>query len=161
MKLDLGGIAKGYAGDEALRVLETHGVTRALFQAGGDIVTSGAPPGKRGWTVEIPVEAGGNRTLLLANQAVSTSGDLYQFVIFDGKRYSHVVDPRTGLGLTQRFEATVVARDGVTSDSLSTAACVLGPEQGWKLVNSYRGTWSMIRRAQDDNPSTRSQGEAP
>ncbi|HEX8234712.1 MAG TPA: FAD:protein FMN transferase [Abditibacteriaceae bacterium] len=166
MKLDLGGIAKGYAGDEALRVLKAHGVTSALFQAGGDIVVSDAPPGKKGWSIAVPGANGKNRTLLPANAAVSTSGDLYQSVMFNGRRYSHVVDPRTGLGLTQRFEATVVARDGITSDSVSTAACVLGPQQGRKLIKCYNGAWGIIQHAADSNSnndltSTQPRGETP
>jgi thiamine biosynthesis lipoprotein len=166
MKLDLGGIAKGYAGDEALRVLREQGVTRALFQAGGDIVVSGAPPGKKGWSIVVPGDNGTRRTLTLGNAAVSTSGDLYQSVLFNGQRYSHIVDPRTGLGLTQRFAATVVARDGVTSDSLATAACVLGPEQSHRLINSYNGAWGIIRRSshsssKPESTSTQLEGETP
>lgn len=148
MRLDLGGIAKGYAGDEAIRVLREHGIGSALFEAGGDIVVSDAPPGKKGWTVEvIGSEAEKPRMIEVANGGVSTSGDTEQFVEIDGTRYSHIVDPRTGLGLTQRYAATVVARDGITSDSLSTAASVMGPKRGAKLAKSYRSAWAYIRRA--------------
>ncbi|MGB7160259.1 MAG: FAD:protein FMN transferase [Tepidisphaeraceae bacterium] len=147
MRLDLGGIAKGYAGDEAIRVLRAHGVRSALFEAGGDIVVSDPPPGKKGWAIEIAGdEPGAKRTIELANRSISTSGDTEQFVEIDGKRYSHIVDPRTGLGLTDRYAATIVARDGITADSLSTAACVLGKEKGEKLVKSYRGATAYIRR---------------
>lgn len=146
MRLDLGGIAKGYAADEAIRVLREHGIGSALFEAGGDIVVSDAPPGTRGWTVDIIAsESEQKRTITVANGAVSTSGDTEQFVEIDGTRYSHVVDPRTGLGLTQRYAATVIARDGITSDSLSTAACVLGND-GKPLVKSYRGATAHVRR---------------
>jgi FAD:protein FMN transferase len=142
MRLDLGGLAKGYAGDEAIRVLREHDIERALFEAGGDIVASDAPPGKRGWSIDVV----GGDTIEVANRGVSTSGDTEQFVEIDGTRYSHVIDPRTGLGLTQQYAATVLARDGMTSDSLSTAACVLGPEEGAKLAKSYRGATAYIRR---------------
>lgn len=138
MRLDLGGIAKGYAGDEALRVLRQHGIGSALFEAGGDIVMSDAPPGKKGWTVEIiGSEPGRSRTIGVANGGVSTSGDTEQFVEIGETRYSHVVDPRTGLGLTQRYAATVIAPDGITSDSLSTAASALGPWESEKLAKLY------------------------
>jgi FAD:protein FMN transferase len=147
MCLDLGGIAKGYAGDEAIRVLRKHGVRSALFEAGGDIVVSAAPPGKKGWAVEVVGEgSAAKRVVKLANRGISTSGDTEQFVEIHGVRYSHVVDPRTGLGLTLRYAATVVARDGITSDSLSTAACVLGPQKGVNLAKSYRGTRAFVRR---------------
>jgi thiamine biosynthesis lipoprotein len=147
MRLDLGGIAKGYAGDEAIRVLREHGIRSALFEAGGDIVVSAAPPGTKGWAVEVVGEgSAAKRVVKLANRGISTSGDTEQFVEIEGVRYSHVVDPRTGLGLTQRYATTVIARDGITSDSLSTAACVLGPHKGAMLVGSYRGARASIRR---------------
>jgi thiamine biosynthesis lipoprotein len=145
MRLDLGGIAKGYAGDEAIRVLKQHDVGSALFEAGGDIVVSDAPPGRKGWDVEI-VDPNGTRTVEIANRGISTSGDTEQFVEIDGRHYSHVVDPRTGIGLTDRYAATVIAPNGITSDSLSTAATVLGPDQGAKLVNGYRGAKVYIRK---------------
>lgn len=152
MRLDLGGIAKGYAGDEALLVLKQHGVTRALFEAGGDIVTGDAPPGRAGWSVQAPAaekagpaKGGASRTLALANAAVSTSGDWNQYVVFKGRRYSHIVDPRTGIGLTNGFAATVVARDGITSDSLATAVSVLGPRKGAILVRSFTGARLITR----------------
>ena len=139
MTLDLGGIAKGYAGDEAIRVLRERGIRAALFEAGGDIVVGDAPPGKNGWSVQvIGTDTRPPRTVELAQCGISTSGDTEQFVEIAGTRYSHVVDPRTGIGLTQRYAATVVAKDGITSDSLSTAATVLGPEQGARLVQRFR-----------------------
>jgi len=139
MRLDLGGIAKGYAGDEAIRVLREHGVRSALFEAGGDIVVSDAPPGAKGWEIEIPDHLNGSTQFIyVVNRGVSTSGDTEQFLEIDGKRYSHVVDPRTGIGLTSRHEATVVAPNGLTSDPLSTAASVLGLE-GYKFVKSFPG----------------------
>ena len=133
MRLDLGGIGKGYAGDEALRILREHGVGSAMFEAGGDIVVSAAPPGTDGW--EIETEDG--RKLTLADAAVSTSGHTEQFVEIDGVRYSHIVDPRTGLGLTDQYAATVTARRGITTDALATAATLLGPEQSRPLVKRF------------------------
>jgi len=141
MRLDLGGLAKGYAGDQALAALQKQGLRRALFQAGGDVVVSGPPPGRRGWRIELPPASPGRRgrVLTLAQAAVSTSGDTEQFVEFQGRRYSHIVDPRTGLGLTHRRLVTIVARTGLTADGLSTAVSVLGPEKGRPLVWSFGG----------------------
>ena len=133
MQLDLGGIAKGYAGDEAIRVLREHGVNSALFEAGGDIVVSDAPPGKRGWEIELP----DGRKKRLANAAISTSGDTVQFVEVNGVRYSHVIDPRTGIGLTEHYVATVIALRGISTDSLSTAATVLGKRAGESLIRRF------------------------
>jgi thiamine biosynthesis lipoprotein len=146
MRLDFGGIAKGYAGDEAIKTLRENGISRALFEAGGDIVAGNAPPGKKGWTIQIDNAGSGvPRAIELENAAISTSGDTMQFVEIDGVRYSHVVDPRTGQALTNHYVATVIAPKGITSDSLSTACCVLGPEEGAKLVKEYVGVTAYIR----------------
>jgi Membrane-associated lipoprotein involved in thiamine biosynthesis len=142
MQLDLGGIAKGFACDEAQKALRAHGVDRALVEAGGDIVVSGPPPGADGWRVD----AGGGETRVLVNGAISTSGDTEQFVEIGGVRYSHVVDPRTGLGLTSRVAVTVIAPDGLTSDSLSTALGVLGEPQGRWVAYLYPGVRAVFRR---------------
>ncbi len=142
MQLDLGGIAKGYAADEALKLLrETFGIKQALVAAAGDIACGDPPPGERGWKIEIAPIAKSQkpRPLTLANAAVSTSGDLEQFVEIGGVRYSHVLDPKTGLGLTGRRSVTVIAPNGITADSMTKAVSVLSPEQALKLVEETRG----------------------
>jgi len=142
MDLDLGGIAMGYATDEALRIFYEHGLRRVLIDSSGDILVGDPPPGREAWRIEIePLknrgEGGGEApTLLLRNCAVTTSGDAYKFVEIDGVRYSHIVDPKTGLGLTTPSSATVIAADCITADSLATAVNVLGPERGLELVNA-------------------------
>jgi thiamine biosynthesis lipoprotein len=131
MRLDLGGIAKGYAADEAQKVLRAHGVRSALVEMGGDIVVSDAPPGQKGWTISVP-NAGsdkGPREMTFKNCAISTSGDTEQFFEAQGKRYSHVVDPRTGWALTNRVQATIVAPTGLEADPWSTALTVLAPRE--------------------------------
>ena len=149
MRLDLGGIAKGYAEDDALRAMRRFGVRSALIEMGGDIVAGDPPPGRPGWRVE--VSAAGpeapDRIITVANCAVSSSGDTEQFVEIDGKRYSHIVDPRTGVGLTDRIAVTVVARRGRISDGLSTAVSVLGAAAGSRLLDAYRGATASIRTA--------------
>lgn len=138
MRVDLGGIAKGYAADAALLVLARHGFTRALVAASGDIRVGDAPPGQDGWTVEIAPLGQGMpaRFVKLRNAAVSTSGDLVQSVEIDGVRYSHVLDPKTGLGLTGFRSVTVIAPTATQSDGYSTAASLLPPQQALKLVES-------------------------
>jgi thiamine biosynthesis lipoprotein len=151
MKLDVGGIAKGYACGEAIDVLGHCGVTSALVAGSGDIVVSGPPPDTDGWTIGIgPLEAPTappRQYLRLKNAAVSTSGDAERYVEIGGKRYSHIVDPQTGLGVVDRSSITVVARDGATADSLDTAVYVLGPERGLALVEATEGAAVLIVRA--------------
>jgi thiamine biosynthesis lipoprotein len=151
MLLDLGGIAKGYAADCALAVLKKHEIERALVAAGGDIAVSGPPPDAEGWKIGIqPVEGGEpRRYLLLKDAAVSTSGDFEQFVVIDGKRYSHIVDPKTGLGLVGRMSVTVVARHGLTSDPMTKTVCVLGPERGLKVIDEADGVAALMVRKTD------------
>jgi thiamine biosynthesis lipoprotein len=153
MRLDLGAIAKGYAVDEALKVLRGRGITRAVVSGGGDMAAGDAPPGERGWRVEIaPLEgtnATGREYVWLRNQGFATSGDLFQFVEIDGVRYSHIVDPRTGVGLTDHSLVIVIAPDGMTADSLSTAASVLGPERGRALVERKGGCVRILRKPED------------
>jgi thiamine biosynthesis lipoprotein len=153
MQLDLGGIAKGYAADEALRTLEGHHVTRALVAASGDIAVSGPPPDADGWKVGIaPLEdADGTpkRFLILKDAAVSTSGDAEQYVEIDGKRYSHIVDPKSGIGLVGRMSATVVARRGIMADSLTKVVAVLG-ERGLAVIDRLdEGTAAQLVRKTD------------
>jgi thiamine biosynthesis lipoprotein len=139
MLLDLGGIAKGYAADAALAVLRQHGITRALVAAGGDIAVGDAPSDAAGWKIGIaPLknpDAPPEHYLLLKNAGVSTAGDSEQFVEINGKRYSHIIDPKTGYGLVGRRSVTVIAPDATTSDGLDTPICVMGIERGLKLID--------------------------
>lgn len=150
MQLNLGGVAKGYILDQALAALSEEGVTRALIEAGGDMVMSGPPSGTDGWRVQIPGAGaeGTTRTVRLAHAAVSTSGDTQQFVEIDGTRYSHVIDPRTGLGLTHRLLVTIVADDGTTADGLATTVGILGADAGRAfLAKHYPDVTAYIRHA--------------
>lgn len=149
MKLDLGGIAKGYAGDEAIEVLRKHGVRSALFEAGGDIVVSDAPPGRRGWMIDSPFH---DQELVLSNTAISTSGDTAQYVEIGGRRYSHVVDPKSGLGLSEHFMATIVAPRGITTDALSTAATLVGRQRGEALCRRFGVKRFWIGRSDATSP---------
>ena len=153
MQLDLGGIAKGYTADKALEILRQRGISRALVAASGDIAIGDPPPGKRGWRIGVgsPAskpqanQAGSatiepiKETITLANTAISTSGDEQQFVTIDGMRYSHILDPRTGIGLTNHFQVSVIASRAMDTDAFATTLCVLGKDRGLKLIKSQRG----------------------
>lgn len=166
MRLDLGGIAKGYAADEALIVLRGQGLTRALIAGGGDIRVGKAPPDcppdQIGWKVAVaPLDPKEKSTefLLLEDAAVSTSGDAEQHVEIGGVRYGHIVDPKTGLGMNCRRSVTVVAPNGTTSDWMDTAVYVLGAERGMKMIEEEFGisalfmerTGDTVRRVESTN----------
>lgn len=145
MVLDLGGIAKGYVADKALMVLRKRGIGSALVDAGGDLALGDPPPGRKGWRIEV----GGLKhpdlpVLELAHCAIATSGDVEQFVEIDGKRYSHLIDPNTGIGLTTRIQVTVVTSTGIQADSLASALSVLGTERGTKFVQKLSGVRAFI-----------------
>lgn len=151
MRLDLGGIAKGYAADVALAILKQRGIGQALVAGGGDIAVSEPPPGLPGWTIGIaPLEAPDRpppRRLRLVNAAVSTSGDAEQHVEIGGIRYAHIIDPKTGMGLMGQRSVTVVAANGTTADALATAVCVLGPERGLKVIGAVDGAAALFVEA--------------
>jgi FAD:protein FMN transferase len=150
MRLDLGGIAMGYTVDEVLKLLAEQGITHALVDASGDIGVGDPPPGEDGWKIGIaPMVPGGppSRVLLLARAAVTTSGDAFQFVEIAGRRYSHIIDPKTGLGLSDRSAVTVVAPDCITADSITKAVLVLGPKAGSELIERTPQAAALIVRA--------------
>lgn len=164
LRLDLGGIGKGYAAQRAVEVLKARGLGRCLVALSGDISVGDAPPGAECWVVQVDVGwpheelestrgtashvtwGGGIR---LVNQSVSTSGDAEQHVVLDGVRYSHIVNPATGLGLTRPRAACVVSSDGATADALATALCVLGPERARGVLARFDHEFALVMGAED------------
>lgn len=159
-QLDLGGIAKGYSVDQAVRVLREAGVTSGIVDAGGDLRLLGSRLG-RPWRVGIPDPSRPDmiaRVLHLRDAAVATSGDYERFFIDNGTRYHHIVDPRTGYPARESRSFTVVLSDGISADVVSTAAFVLGPEAGLEfatrlggesLAADAGGTWVHTRGLDD------------
>jgi FAD:protein FMN transferase len=150
MRLDLGGIAKGYAAEHAARRLRALGLPRCLVSLAGDVYAGQPPPGASAWRVEVRPEEGGEAigTLAIRDAAVSTSGDSAQFVEIDGVRYSHIIDPRTGLGVTRRRAVTVIARRGAAADALATALCVMEPGAAGRLAHEM-GVGVIVAEAAD------------
>jgi thiamine biosynthesis lipoprotein len=140
MRLDLGSIGKGYSADQAMQILKGRGIDRALVAASGDIAVGNPPPGQRGWKVGIAMLGSATnavpRTVLLHNAGISTSGDTEQFIEINGVHYSHIVNPATGLGLTNRIQATVIGPDATTTDCLDTTLSLLGVKRGLELADS-------------------------
>lgn len=139
MRLDLGGIAKGYILQEALRLMRMKGEGRVLLESGGDIVVGSGPPGLPGWRINAPGadQVFRQRASQLTNAALATSGPGEQFVEIDGTRYSHIIDPRTGLGMTNQVTARVIARDAAAADALATALTVVGPRGAQAILDKF------------------------
>lgn len=130
-RLDLGGIAQGYAADQCLALLRQNGIPCALVDAGGDIALGDAPPGSAGWAIQLPRRNPDGvttyETIWLARCGITTSGASYRYLEANGVRYSHIVNPRTGWGMTHNYLVTVQATNAVTADAWATALSV----QGW------------------------------
>jgi thiamine biosynthesis lipoprotein len=133
VSIDLGGIAKGYAVDCAIEKLRSMGITNAMVRAGGDLRVMGE------WTVQIedPQKEGKRTTIQLKDAAISTSGDYENYFVIDGKRYSHILDPRTGLPVQDVAACTVIAPTCMESDALATGLFVYGPE---RTAQRFRNT---------------------
>lgn len=155
-EIDLAGIAKGYAVDRSIAVLKKLDVANAFVNLGGNIFAMGSAPGKHGWPIGIRGPRGEAKTvgtLMLADQAVATSGNYENFVEIEGKRFGHLIDPRTGLPVAAVLSVTVVAPTGLESDALSTGLFVLGPEEAKAAVASLPGVRTLFAVPRDDEIS--------
>ena len=148
MQLDMGAIGKGYAVDEAMKVLKARNIKSALVDGGGNIVVSRAPPGTKGWIIDLQTLPGGNKLepkkIILKHQGIATSGDLYQYVEVNNTRYSHIVNPFTGIGLTDQSHVTVITKNGTDADWLSTSLSVLSLVDGEALIKKMPQTAAII-----------------
>ena len=161
MQLDLGGIAKGFTADAALKILKQRGFSRSLVAASGDIAVGDPPPGREAWRVgvlsldDVSAKPGGlTGAVDLVNSAISTSGDRQQAVHIGGEQYSHIVDPRTCLGLIERIAVTVIGPDAATTDSHATAVSVMGKEKGLAFIESLPGVECLILFQDEDGKVT-------
>ncbi len=152
MRIDLGGIAKGYGVDCAVKKLKEAGITSCLINAGGQVYALGTKYGSP-WRVGMrnPRPAGlpdNPQALELTDQSVSTSGDYEQYFTEGQKRYAHIIDPKTGYPVDSGvISATVIAGDGLTADALSTSVFVLGKTQGEALVKKFPGAQLILQNA--------------
>src|SRR5690242_13540705 len=153
MKLDLGGLGKGYVAQAALRIIQSKGFKSAMVNAGGKIAIGEAPPGRDGWRIGITVPEEKEKLmpqlLLLKNTSVATSGDIYQHLDINGKRYSHIIDPATGLGITWQRNVTIIAKDATISDWLATACSVLPKKESFELIKKFPGAALLISEMKD------------
>jgi thiamine biosynthesis lipoprotein len=152
MALDVGGIAKGYAADEACRAALAAGAVACRVNAGGDMAARGKhPESEAGFEVEVrdpmgrSAESLENSAFHIAAGAVATSGNYERYTEIDGKRYSHIVDPRTGRPVPDAVvQVTVIAPDGARADALATAFTVLGVEGGRNLAETLDGVEALF-----------------
>jgi thiamine biosynthesis lipoprotein len=144
VRFDLGGIAKGYAIDRAFETIQKYGIETMLIDAGGDLRVGKAPPD--GWKINL----NGEETIIVDNIAVATSGDQFQFVKINGVKYSHIIDPQTGLGLTTPCTVHVTAPTATDADALASATTVLKPEQGIALIETLKNSSVKIIFHQDN-----------
>ncbi|HID94458.1 MAG TPA: FAD:protein FMN transferase [Candidatus Latescibacteria bacterium] len=148
MQVDLGGIAKGYAIDKAIDVLRKGGIKRALVNGGGDIYALGKGPRRGKWRIGIQHPRRDDSFLAilsLRDRAVATSGDYQRYFTLEGKRYSHIINPKTGRPVQDiPMSVTVIAPDCTTADALATAVFVLGPERGLKLIEDMQDVEGLV-----------------
>jgi len=151
-KITLGGIAKGYSVDKAVAILRAHGFVDFIVQAGGDMYCAGRR-GDRRWRVGIRDPRGPRDSYFalaeVEDRTFSTSGDYERFVIKDGKRYHHIIDPATGYPATGVRSVTIMAKDGITAEGLSKIVFIWGPERGMKLIESLPDVDAVVVDAQN------------
>jgi thiamine biosynthesis lipoprotein len=154
MRVDLGGIGKGYAVDKAVEAMQKQGAIGGMVDLGGNIRCFGRPPqGQKHWRIGLqdpnvaPEALSGSRPLLilaLTNESVATSGDYRRFVKVRGTRQSHIIDTQTGQGANKLVSDTIIAADATTADALSTAVNVLGLEKGLALIERLPTTAAIV-----------------
>lgn len=134
IQFDFGGIAKGYTADRIANILESFGIHSYLIDAGGDLLIGAPPPNLNSWTIGIEGVHQEIMEVPLANTAIATSGSTYRYLLHEGIRYSHIIDPRTGYGLTHHQILSVQASSAVLADALASTLSILNPEEGQLLI---------------------------
>ena len=134
MQLDLGGIAKGFTVDEIYNLFVNSGIEKVLVDGGGDIRVGDPPPGKNGWKIVLENLKEDNQVLYISNASIATSGDLYRYILIDSLKYGHIIDPRTGYGLTTPRTVTVQASNCTEADVLASTISILGAKDGFRFL---------------------------
>ncbi len=167
MRLDLGGIAKGYAVDKAIEAAQKAGAVGAMVDIGGDIRCFGtAPHGKESWIIGLQNPstnsgAGEDNILLelkLTHQAIATSGDYQQFVLIKDKRYSHIINPQTGTSTEGLSSVTIIADNTTDADALATAVSVMGMDMGLALIEKLPNTEAILIISRPKNELIKTSG---
>ncbi len=141
MRIGFGGIGKGYAADKAKWLMQQMGFKAGYVNASGDLVTWGKQAGGKDWTIGItnPEEKSENiGTVTISDLAIATSGNYEKFVVLDGKRYSHTIDPKTGLPVSGIKSVSIITRNAELADAMATPVTVLGVKNGLELINQIK-----------------------
>jgi thiamine biosynthesis lipoprotein len=147
MALDFGGIAKGYAVDRAIDILRSHGITRAIIDAGGNFYALGTPQDKPQWEAGVRNPLRNDEVIMrfsVSDKGVATSGSYERFFEIAGKKYSHIINPKTGWPIEGMLSATIIADDATAADALSTSVFVLGQQEGMRLIEQQRGIEGIV-----------------
>jgi len=147
MRLDLGGIAKGYAADQALEILFQKGFHSAVVNLGGDIALGNAPPDTDGWSIEVFYGESGTENMILANCGIAVSGDTYKYLEYQGVRYSHIIDPQSGYGVTHERKVAVIAPSAMMADAWASAYSIMDWHAGVSNANGqYKLSVRMVEK---------------
>lgn len=147
MRIGFGGIGKGYAADRARTLLQNEGVKDGFVNAAGDLTAWGNQPDGKPWTIGIANPDAKQypfSTLQISDSAVATSGNYEKFVVIDGNKYSHTIDPKTGLPVTGIKSVTIISPHAEVSDALATPVMIMGTEVGLDLINQIHGIGCII-----------------
>lgn len=147
MKIGFGGIGKGYAAHQASLMMKSMGIKSGLINASGDLMAWGKPPNKETWTVNIPSPKDRRISLFefsIPNGSVVTSGNYESYSLMNGKKYSHIIDPRTGLPIEFIKNVSVLSPNSEFGDALATAISVMGPQAGINMVNRLNGVECIV-----------------
>lgn len=147
MRIGFGGIGKGYAADRARTLLQNEGVKDGFVNAAGDLTAWGNQPDGKPWTIGIANPDAKQypfSTLQISDSAVATSGNYEKFVVIDGNKYSHTIDPKTGLPVTGIKSVTIISPHAEVSDALATPVMIMGTKVGLDLINQIHGIGCII-----------------
>ncbi len=152
MRIGFGGIGKGYAADKAKEILVDKGITSGIVNAAGDLTVWGTQPNGQPWTIGIADPNAARQAfsyLELSNISVATSGNYEKFAMIDGKRYSHTIDPKTGIPVTGIKSVTIIAPKAELADAMATPVMIMGIKVGLDMINQVNGLGCIIVNDQD------------
>lgn len=152
MRIGFGGIGKGYAAEQAKNLLKRKGVPSGIVNASGDLTTWGKQPGGEDWTIGIADPDAADKPFSyfsVSDMAVATSGDYEKYVMIDGKKYSHTIDPKTGLPVRGIKSVTIICPNAEIADAMATPVTIMGVKAGMDMINQVNGIECII--IDDDN----------